>query len=275
LTQNEVVYRRDRFEALQKTDPASCGTYRLALKALNQKYLDLTRSATEGLKVQYHFVRSGSNAADVGTRHDVLQRVLDLRESLRLEKIEKAKMEKKGAAPDSALSTQAVDYHENALWGEVGSSWPLFVTWNIHRRLLLEAIGVDPKAIVGGALKEKDVTLDSAGDFIWRCGEYYLETTLSSKPSEVLLTNFFDYVWPHFIDDLGLSDSIEASRERDIRARKITALKFLNFDKASIFEPSFPDRFPFYYRQSSPTPQNPSSSGSQPAVQPVKVESSS
>ncbi|KAF4680762.1 hypothetical protein FOZ60_013000 [Perkinsus olseni] len=131
------------------------------------------------------------------------------------------------------------------------------------------------QAMVGGALKEKDITLDSAGDFIWRCGEYYLETTLSSKPSEVLLTNFFDYVWPHFIDDLGLSDSIEASRERDIRARKITALKFLNFDKASIFEPSFPDRFPFYYRQSSPTPQNPSSSGSQPAVQPVKVESSS
>ncbi|KAF4650664.1 hypothetical protein FOL46_000803 [Perkinsus olseni] len=132
------------------------------------------------------------------------------------------------------------------------------------------------QAIVGGALKEKEVTLDSAGDFIWRCGEYYLETMLSSKPSEVLLTNFFDYVWPHFIDDLGLSDSIEASRERDIRARKITALKFLNFDKASIFEPSFPDRFPFYYRQSSPTPQNPSSSsGSQPAVQPVKVEPSS
>ncbi|KAF4746910.1 hypothetical protein FOZ62_027860, partial [Perkinsus olseni] len=79
------------------------------LKALNQKYLDLTRSATEGLKVQYHFVRSGSNAADVGTRHDVLQRVLDLRESLRLEKIEKAKMEKKGAAPDSALVVRIRD----------------------------------------------------------------------------------------------------------------------------------------------------------------------
>ncbi|KAF4657842.1 hypothetical protein FOL47_008291 [Perkinsus chesapeaki] len=65
------------------------------------------------------------------------------------------------------------------------------------------------------------------------------ESTLSSKPNQ-LADSLFNYVWPHLIDELSIEDSINETDKRVIRARKITSVKFLNYDKYNLL-PAFSD----------------------------------